>query len=257
MFLVSSCQTTQSVDGKFIDVQFYSNCYVPKNSITQIKENGKEFRRFILKNGQKGGCPSDRKIRHAAPYWERTELRQSVYLHKGSVYEIKFKVRFVEGFNGSRENFFQIHQYNKGCPRGPLIMLKFSSGTMYGLWTLKISEVLGKWMDFNIILDLINGSYTVKIDDKKFLENAGLRYNFKGCGRPHIKFGIYRPGDDKKPNNTSIADFSKFQIRKVKTENDPYNLKSIPDSLICYRFGTENGKYIKEAEKRNLNCKTN
>ena len=223
LFVFSSCQTTQSGDGKFIDVQFYSNCSIPKNSITKIKENGEEFRRFKLKNGQKGGCPSDRKVRHAAPYWERVELRQNAYLHKGSVYEIKFKVRFVEGFNRSRENFFQIHQYNKGCPRGPLIMLKFSDGTMYGLWTLKMSDVLGKWMDFNIVLDLVNGGYTLKINDRMFFENSVLRYDFKGCGKPHIKFGIYRPGDDKIPNNTSIVDFSKFQMRKVKTENNPYN----------------------------------
>jgi hypothetical protein len=215
--ILSGCQTTGGMEGidKDWDVGFYDNCGLPKDTLKTIEEDGNKFLRFQLKNMQKGGCNSDRKRRHGAPYWERAELKQSAYLHKGSVYEIKFKVRFVEGFNGNRENFFQIHQYNKNCPRGPLIMFKFSEGTIYGLWTLKISEVLGKWMDFNIILDLINGSYTVKIDDKKFLENAGLRYNFKGCGRPHIKFGIYRPGNKYTPIETSVIDFDDMKVKKL------------------------------------------
>jgi len=253
--LLSSCQTTSYVNNAFYEPSFYQNCPVPKGSITTIEEDGEIFTRFQLKNGQKGGCNTDREVRHTAPYWERAELKQSVYLHKGSVYEIKFKVRFLEGFKGSRENFFQIHQSVKNCRLGPLVMLKFSSGTIDGLWSLKISKVKGQWLDFNIVLDLINGSHTVKVDNKIFLKNAGFRYDFKGCGQPHIKFGIYRPGDDKKPNNTSVADFSKFQIRKIGKNDDPYNLSSLPNNMICYRHGSYDGRYVKEAIKRGLNCK--
>lgn len=34
------------------------------------------------------------------------------------------------------------------------------------------------------------------------------------------------------------------------------NLDNISDKLICYRYGLYNGKYIKEAQRRKLNCKS-
>ena len=36
------------------------------------KENGNRFLRFTLENGRIGGCGSDNKERHGAPYWERS-----------------------------------------------------------------------------------------------------------------------------------------------------------------------------------------
>ena len=107
------------------DVGFYSNCQLPKNTISTIEENGNKFLRFQLKNMQKGGCSTDRQRRHSAAYWERAELKQRMNFRKDSTYEIKFKVRFIEGFEGNRETFFQIHQYSDNCKVGPPMMLKF------------------------------------------------------------------------------------------------------------------------------------
>ena len=115
LFLLSSCQTTGYMSGidKDWDVGFYSNCQLPKNTISTIEENGNKFLRFQLKNMQIGGCSSDRKRRHSAPYWERVELKQSNFLNKNSIYEIKFKVRFlvskeIEKLSFKFINLFQI-----------------------------------------------------------------------------------------------------------------------------------------------------
>ena len=91
-------------------------------------------------------------MENVCEYWERAEVKQRKSLNKSNLYEIDFLVRFVEGFNGNRENFFQIHQSNDGCRISPVIMLKFSEGTMLGEWTFNISENKGKWINFNILL---------------------------------------------------------------------------------------------------------
>ena len=36
------------------------------------------------------------------------------------------------------------------------------------------------------------------------------------CGKPFIKFGIYRPGDKNIPIKTSIVDFDYIKIREIK-----------------------------------------
>ena len=41
-----------------------------------------------------------------------------------------------------------------------------------------------------------------------------------------------------------------------KTNENKENLENISDSMVCYRYGLYNGKYIKEAQRRNLNCES-
>jgi hypothetical protein len=253
--VLQGCQTTSNLNNQFYEPAFYYNCPVPNGSITIKEENGEEFKRFKLKNMQKGGCSTDRRPRHSAPYWERAELKQSGYLHRNSVYQIKFKARFIKGFQGSKENFFQIHQSVRGCFVYPVIMTKFSSGTIFGLWMFAVSDYYGEWIDFNFNIDLINQKYSIKINDKLFLENEPFRKPLVGCGLPHIKYGIYRPGNDVIPNNQSIVDFKNWKIKKITLQkNDPYNLGSLSSTMICYRHGLYDGRYIKEAKRRGLNC---
>ena len=265
LLILTGCQTTgryifpQGGYGNYKDKDwnetFYADNKLPsRNSIEWISEEGNKFLRFRLKDKDKGWSKSDRKVRHLAPYWERAELKQRNALNKNNLYEIDFLVRFVEGFNGNRENFFQIHQYNSGCSAPPVIMLKFSAGTIFGLWTFKISENKGKWINFNILLDLNNQSYTIKIDDELFLENEGFRKPIVGCGVPHIKFGIYRPGNSVSPNNLSIVDFDKFQIKEINIKNGKHYFGSLSDKMICYRHGLYDGRYISEAKRRGIQC---
>ena len=43
-------------------------------------------------------------------------------------------------------------------------------------------------------------------------------------------------------------------VKNLNTNDE--NLENISDKLVCYRYGLYNGKYIKEAKRRNLNCKS-
>jgi len=211
---------------------FYDNAGLPSaNSIKWIEENGNNFLRFTLNDKDKGISSGDRTPRHRAPYWERAELQQRAYLSKDSNYEINFKVRFLEGFNGSRESFFQIHQWTENCQTGPTMMLKIHYGVLIlsakkdshkltnyyvgGIRTEpKIEDLLGKWNSLKIVYSAIENKLTISLNESLIFEN--IEFVPDVCGIPHIKFGIYRPGDEDYPNNTSVADFDKFEIREIK-----------------------------------------
>ena len=46
-------------------------------------------------------------------------------------------------------------------------------------------------------------------------------------------------------------------IKSIKNSNaNDESLENISDKLVCYRHGLYNGKYITEAKRRNLNCKS-
>jgi len=221
------CQTTSTyTNDKYLNISFYSNCLVPKDSVKIIKNDSNRYTRFQLKNFQKGGCTSDRTARHSAPYWERSELKQNGFLDINGIYEIKFKVRFVEGFRGNREAFFQIHQTVPNCRTGPITMLKFSSdllrldakrnlknNSIY-ISDVRIEELLKKWTNFKIIYDMEKKKINVFLNEGLIFKN--INFVSHPCGRPHIKYGIYRPGSEYQPNNTSAVDFEKFQVRKIQ-----------------------------------------
>ena len=228
LFLFSGCQTsdfTGDVDKEW-NVSFYSNCQLPQNAISTIEENGNKFLRFKLENMQKGGCSSDREPRHGAPYWERAELKQSTFLDTNSIYEIKFKVRFLEGFTGKRETFFQIHQSVPGCRTGPPTMLKFSTNRLrldakrdpehhanyYS--NIKLDELYNKWSRIKFKYDGKNKIINVFLNSDLIFRD--ITFVPLPCGRPHIKFGIYRPGSKYTPNNTSKVDFDDVEVKKIK-----------------------------------------
>jgi hypothetical protein len=220
--ILSGCQTTGGMEGidKDWDVGFYDNCGLPKETLKTIEEDGNKFLRFQLKGGQKGGCNTDRRSRHGASFWERSELKQSGKLHRYSIYEINYQVRFMKGFRGSRENFFQIHQSDSGCRGTPLVMVKFDQGILIGDTAITIEDIIGNWVNFKMILDLVDMSYDIYINNKVFIDDRPLRTRLMGCARPHIKFGIYRPGynrSDGSPviNNTSIVDFDDMKVKKL------------------------------------------
>lgn len=242
LFLLSSCQTTgrimntHSGYGNFRDNDwnetFYANARLPsKNSIKWIKENENQFLRFTLKDKDIGWSHSDRKPRHSAPYWERAELKQRMNFRKDSTYEIKFKVRFIEGFEGNRETFFQIHQYSDNCKVGPPMMLKFHNEYLvldakrslnhhkrYYVKKMfegpKIEELLNQWHNFKIIYSSLKKRITISLNNNAIFKN--IEFVPYPCGIPHIKFGIYRPGNEYLPIKTSVADFDKFEIREIK-----------------------------------------
>jgi len=241
MVILSGCQTstrfveTSTGYGNYNDKDwnesFYDNCRLPKNSLEKIEENGNKFLRFKLKNGQKGRCKSDRiSGRGNAPYQERAELRQRINFKTNSTYEITFKIRFIEGFEGSRETFFQVHQWQNDCQVGPPIMLQMHYGEiiLYATKTIdhrkryyvkkygegpKIEELLNKWQRFKITYSSLKKTITISLNNNIIFNN--IKFVPYPCGIPHIKFGIYRPGNIHNPIKTSIVDFDKFQIKEL------------------------------------------
>ena len=176
--LLNACNSTglqlgESVQDKDWNARFSSNCPLPHHdSIYWVSESNRRYMRFTLSDGDKGGCPTDRTARHHAPYWERAELKQVGTLRNNKSYTIDATLRFVEGFSGLRENFFQIHAYNNDCKQAyPPITIKFdNTHTNTAVLTLnalkqnkrhrsyrsgmRIDDALGKWVDMKIDLKL-------------------------------------------------------------------------------------------------------
>lgn len=201
------------------NVTFYENCDLPAYSSTQwVMEEGERFLRFTLKNGQVGGCSTDNRARHRAPWWERAEMKQTETLEQNRDYRLTFRVRFVKGFNTEREGFFQIHQYLSDCRVGPVFMAKFYDGHLRdndgNFSTVHIHEVLGKWhnirFDFNT-----SKSYVLYFNGKEVM--SGDLYRLRSCGGPHLKMGIYRPGDaNATGDRLSIVDIDKVSLEDRK-----------------------------------------
>ena len=196
------------------NVEFYENCQMPDyHSAQWVEEDGERFLRFTLKNGQVGGCSTDNRRRHRAPYWERAELKQTHTLEKDRDYSLTFRVRFLKGFSYDREDFLQIHQSVDGCRVGPRVMLKFESGQLRDAWEdpVFMDDIRGKWInarfDFNA-----DKSYDLYLDGKKVIDGVGVRQALP-CGEPHLKIGIYRPGDAQaQGDRLSVMDVDKLRL---------------------------------------------
>lgn len=234
ILLCSGCNTSAFMRGNTLqdedwNIPFTSNCPLPHyDSIHWVSESDQRYMRFTLSDGDKGGCVTDRKARHHAPYWERAELKQVGALRKNKSYTIDAKLRFVEGFSGHRESFFQIHAYNKNCKQAyPPIMIKFDKKhTNTAVLTLnalkknkrhnsyrssmRIEDALGKWMDMKINLQTTKkGSITVSIDGETLFSD--VPFWVESCGILHIKLGVYRPGD-RSGNVKSVVDYDSIQV---------------------------------------------
>ena len=217
------------------NTRFVNNCPLPRvDSIQRMSESTRSFMRFTLSDGDKGGCVTDRIARHHAPYWERAELKQVGKLKRNRSYTIDATLRFVEGFSGFRENFFQIHSYNNGCKQAyPPITIKFDkTHTTIAVLTLnalrknkrhnsyrsamRIDDALGRWIDMRINLNTSKqGSITVSFDGEILFSD--VPYWIEPCGIPHIKFGIYRPGN-LSGNDKSIVDYDLISVKMVDAD---------------------------------------
>ena len=136
-----------------------------------MTEGKNKLLRFELRNGDKGECSSDDMERHGAPYWERAEVKQDTTLERNKNYSLDFNVRFVKGFQGERETFFQIHQGVSGCRVGPGVMFKAFSQGFLAIYTrnpdvpsrLNIMRkagqvVMGQWTKFKLVFDTSDNS---------------------------------------------------------------------------------------------------
>ena len=117
---------------------FYERCssrggFANGSEVKWMKEENTKFLRFTLADGQKGNCSRDkhRRKKGGAPHWERSEISSGTdtnskfRLRSGGNYQIKLRVRFVEGFSSDKESILQIYsecQWKGRC--SPLLQLR-------------------------------------------------------------------------------------------------------------------------------------
>ncbi len=178
----------------------------PREPGTMKKAGG--VMEFSLKHGQKGGCSSDRKARHSAPYWERSELRSKSFI-KGKTYVFSVDVKFDPNTKSSnRTTFFQVHQYNKnGCKScSPALMFKVNANGAINLSYLRArgghgvaslgitrSQIAGKWTKFSVETGTKTGNnpVTVFVNGRKAFSGTVF---ISARGTVYLKTGLYRPG---------------------------------------------------------------
>ena len=105
----------------------------------------------------------------------------NIVIKKNYISSIKFntfKIRFIEGFEGSRETFFQVHQWQNDCQVGPPMMLQMHYGEiiLYATKNIdhhkryyvkkygegpKIEELLKKWQSFKITYSSLKKTITI------------------------------------------------------------------------------------------------
>ena len=209
---------------------FWGGCgYYP---IKQHKNNN-VFWRFTLEKGDRGGCSTDTDNNERTNlFMERKEV-QGRKLKSDATYEVQFKVRFVAGFVGENETFFQVHGFNGDTCSLPLLMFKFGTGLspdqrtrvsitekMQGeISTLDsfgpIDKIRGIWQHVRFIFETNVGTskYWLYLGDKLLISNE--EFDVTACKIPFIKFGIYRSGVPKY-GKISIVDFDDVIVTKVR-----------------------------------------
>lgn len=196
------------------NVSFYDNCALPEYSSTEwVEEDGERFLRFTLKNGQVGGCSNDNRERNRGPWWERAEVKQTNGLERDRNYTLTFRVRFVEGFDTDRESFLQLHQSVRGCRVGPLIIVKFNNGFLEGSFPLvRIADYRGRWLDARFDFKP-SSHFDFYLDGEMVIQGQGTRREAQAACLPHLKIGVYRPGDKKATGERkSVLDIDKLWL---------------------------------------------
>jgi hypothetical protein len=247
--------------------QFQVSCGLPGDTVQWLMEGDTKFLRFSLKNGQMGRCIQDPINRHGAPFWERVELQSlPFYLKKNTTYEIKLRLRFVQGFNNDRESFFQIHNR---CPKGkpiredpngkcfPPLMFKVTADPRTKRWlhiaylskdkgfnheeaipwddnanSFDPGRVLGEWVDIHMIVSRIEQTGSLKMSLKarqRFWKQAITDFDIMPNSKPYLKFGIYRPAQ---------ANWDEAKLSGYQLDYPPNPARYLPNetSVIDYDF---------------------
>ena len=80
---------------------------------------------------------------------------------------------------------------------------------------IRSQDILGKWINLKFLINFnqIDGYVDVFFNDAKIA--SALDFDMFRCHTPHIKFGIYRPGNEN-GIKLSIIDFDKINVKKIK-----------------------------------------
>ena len=208
-------------------------------SMQALSQGGVPFVRFTVSDGDIGGAPTDNDPTHSRifdrPYSERAEVRMDGTMRRNSIYEITFEARFVEGFQGESETFFQIHTGQKP----PLMFLFREFGRTHLLANLMQgcqstcgrnaqpeyvrhksiyprSGMFGRWHQFRLVIDTSNqGSMSIYFNGAAFIRDQPV--TFPSQHRPYVRLGVYRAGD-LSGNATSVVDYRALDITRLGSE---------------------------------------
>jgi hypothetical protein len=209
-------------------IGFLSNCEIASGALVATGQGDDSRYIFTLKDKDIGGCAGDDEKGQNAPYFERAELRRQGHIDLKTPQIIKFEARFLDGFSGKQESFFQIHNYNASCIAHPSLMIKWHKGDLelsllQESGFLKPKRYPGRhvrsyrsWSTWQI--RLARKSRTrLAIDvmsDGERIGRGHIAY-VEECGTPYVKFGIFRPGNTWSGNETSIAEFRNFSLKPL------------------------------------------
>jgi len=214
---------------------------MPRDTSMQVlSQGGVPFVRFTVIDGDIGGAPTDNDPTHSRifdrPYSERAEVRMDGTMRRNSTYEISFEARFVEGFQGEAETFFQIHTGQKP----PLMFFFRDFGRTHLLANLMQgcqstcgrndqptyvrhktifprSGMFGQWHEFRLIIDTSNqGSMSIFFNGTVLVQDQPV--TFPTQHRPYVRLGVYRAGD-LSGNATSVVDYRALNIVRVGSAN--------------------------------------
>jgi len=210
---------------------------LPRNTSMQVlSQDGVSFVRFTIRDGDIGDAPTDNDPSHGRafgkPYSERAEIRMHGTMRRNSVYEITFQARFIIGFQGDAETFFQIHTGQK-----PPLMFFFRDFGRTHLQALLMqgcrrtcghndrpeavrhktiyprSEMFGRWHEYRLVIDTRNkGRMSIYFDGNALIQDQPV--TFPSQHRPYVRLGVYRAGD-LKGNATSIVDYRRLSITRI------------------------------------------
>lgn len=209
-------------------IGFIAPCNMPLGALVATGEGDKRHYSFVLNDKDVGGCSDDSLSRRNAPYWERAELRQQGQIELSEPQVIKFDARFRHGFSGRQESFFRIENGNPACESEPGLVLRWHRGELE-LSLLQESGLLKpkryperqvdrhrSWSTWQVHLDRKpdNGiAVNILADGRKI--GRGHVAHFSKCATPHVRFGIYRPGNTWDGTNTSVVEFRKFSLKPL------------------------------------------
>lgn len=210
---------------------------LPRDTSMQVvTQDGEPFVRFTIQDGDIGGAPTDNDPSHGRifnrPYSERAEIRMDGTMRRNSIYEVTFQARFIEGFQGEGETFFQIHTGQKP----PLMFFFREFGRTHLLASLmqdclqtcehndrteRVSHktifprirMFGRWHEYRLRIDTRNqGSMSIYFNGAPFIEDQPV--TFPSQHRPYVRLGVYRAGS-LSGNATSVVDYRGLSITRI------------------------------------------
>jgi len=207
---------------------FQAICSMPKGALVASRNGDDSHYLFSIDNKDIGGCLEDKKADSKAPWWERADLVQIGHIDVTKPQIVKFDARFLDGFVGKQESFFQIQNNNPACPAEPSLMIKWHKGDLE-LSILQDSNVLKpkrfpdttvkahrSWSNWQLRLAR-QSKTTMTIDVSLNGKRIGRGHiaHIAECATPHVRFGIFRPGNAWSENETSMVEFRRFSLKPL------------------------------------------